>query len=104
MKVQGSAIASSVSRTSLVPSGGFSFQHSKAGNSRGRVVVDDVQRLSVSDDRFSGVLRVIFEMISIIDGLNPWSKDGRSSNEVGMARGDNIKVKAEGFNRTGGVG
>jgi hypothetical protein len=48
MEVLGSVMVSSVSRMSLVHSGGFSFQHSAAANRCGKVVVDDVQRLSVS--------------------------------------------------------
>jgi hypothetical protein len=85
--VFGSAMASSVSRMSLVLSGGFSFQHSADSNRRGRVVVDVSHRLSVSDGTLSRVQRVVFEMALRIAGLNPSSKTERFS----MAAPDSVR-------------
>ena len=90
MVVLGSAMASSVSRMSLVLSGGFSFQHSADLNWRGRVVVDVSQRLSVSGGTLSRVQRMMFEIALRIAGLNPSSKTERSSMAVakGVRRDD----------------
>lgn len=63
----------------LVVSGGFSFQDSSASKIRGYVVVDEVQRLSVSGERFSRELRAMSETVLIVEGLKPLSNVRKSS-------------------------